>query len=388
MIYQKNIAIIIGTRPEAIKLAPVIRALKKEGIKTTVCIFRQHGKMLDETLRELNVKPDISFSISISDRMLGKGSGLIQKGIAGLQSGLGILRYMKFLKKEKPDMVIVQGDTLTAFLAAFLAFLAKTPVAHVEAGLRTYDKFAPFPEEINRQLIARLADIHFAPTESAKQNLLREGISENHIYVVGNTAIDALFQVAGTEEVVPPSGGPTSERLEVEPRKKIILVTAHRRESFGEGLKEICSALKEIAEKRSDVKIVLPVHPNPNVEKVVREELEGIKNIELCAPLPYTKMVEAMRASYLILTDSGGIQEEAPSLGKPVLVMREKTERQEGVDAGVSKLVGVKKEAIVVGVRELLENKEVYERMSRAQNPYGDGKASERITEKVKVFMI
>jgi len=377
VIYQKNIAIIIGTRPEAIKLAPVIRALKKEGIKTTVCIFRQHGKMLDETLRELNVKPDISFSISISDRMLGKGSGLIQKGIAGLQSGLGILRYMKFLKKEKPDMVIVQGDTLTAFLAAFLAFLTKTPVAHVEAGLRTYDKFAPFPEEINRQLIARLADIHFAPTESAKQNLLREGISENHIYVVGNTAIDTLLQVAGAEEIGPPLRGPISEVFK---NRKTILVTAHRRESFGEGLKEICSALKEIAH-RDDVEIILPVHPNPNVEKVIREELGGIKNIELCAPLPYTKMVEAMKASYLILTDSGGIQEEAPSLGKPVLVMREKTERMEGVDAGVSKLVGVKKEAIVAGVYELLENKEVYERMSRAQNPYGDGKAAERIAE-------
>ncbi|MDP2704145.1 MAG: UDP-N-acetylglucosamine 2-epimerase (non-hydrolyzing) [bacterium] len=376
---MKHICIVIGTRPEAIKLAPVIRALRKEEIKTTVCVFRQHGKMLDETLRALEIKPDTTFPISISDRMLGKGSGLIQKAITGLQSGLGILRYMRFLKNEKPDMVIVQGDTLTAFLAAFLAFLTKTPVAHVEAGLRTYDKFAPFPEEINRQLIARIADIHFAPTESAKQNLLREGIQEKNIYVVGNTAIDTLLSVAKSisSHSDPPAGGEESH----ESGKKTILVTAHRRESFGEGLKEICSALKEIAEKRPDVKIIFLVHPNPNVEKVVRSELRGVQNIELCAPLPYTKMVEAMKASYLILTDSGGIQEEAPSLGKPVLVMREKTERQEGIEAGVSKLVGVKKEVIVAGVLELLENKEVYEKMATGKNPYGDGKASERIVE-------
>ena len=369
---MKHIVIIIGTRPEAIKLAPVIRALKKEGIKTTVCVFRQHGKMLDETLQVFGIKPDVVFPISISDRMLGKGSGLLQKAKAGIGSGIGTLRYMKFLKKEKPDMVMVQGDTLTAFLAAFLAFLTKTPVAHVEAGLRTYDKFAPFPEEINRQLIARLADIHFAPTESAKQNLLKEGIKEETIHVVGNTAIDALLAIANSE---------VQKIIEVEPRykEKIILVTAHRRENFGEGLLEICEALKEIASKYPDVKIIFPVHPNPNVRGTITNALKGIPNIELCEPLSYGKMVEAMKASYLILTDSGGIQEEAPSLGKPVLVMREKTERQEGIDAGVSKLVGVKKEKIVAGVRELLENKEIYETMSRAQNPYGDGKASERI---------
>ncbi len=379
---MKHICIVIGTRPEAIKLAPVISALRKEGMKTSVCVFRQHGAMLGETLKVFGIKPDVVFPISISDRMFGRGAGIFQKGIAGIQSGLGILRYMRFLKKQKPDMVIVQGDTLTAFLAAFLAFLNKIKVAHVEAGLRTHDKWAPFPEEINRQLIARLADIHFAPTESAKQNLLREGIDEKDIHVVGNTAIDALLSVARLE--VQPLNNEVEPREKISTSTKTILVTAHRRESFGEGLKEICEALKEIAKTYPEIKIIFPVHPNPNVREVVKAELKDIKNIELCEPLLYGKMVETMKNAHIILTDSGGIQEEAPSLGKPVLVMREKTERQEGIDAGVSKLVGVKKESVVSGVRELLENKEIYERMSRAGNPYGDGKAGERIAAHLK----
>lgn len=371
---MKNISIIIGTRPEAIKLAPVIKRLKAESnIKTTVCVFRQHGNMLDETLRALGIQPDITFPISISDRVLGKGVGLFKKAAAGLGSGVGILRYMRFLKKEKPDMIVVQGDTLTAFLAAFLAFLMKAPVAHVEAGLRTYNKYSPFPEEIMRQLIARIADVHFAPTERAKQNLLREGIDENNIHVVGNTAIDALLEVSRHS-----SGSWNPEG------KRQILVTAHRRESFGEGLKNICEAVQEIARKHPDVKIIFPVHPNPNVQKLVTDALQGIANIELREPLPYTKMVEVMKNSYLILTDSGGIQEEAPSLGVPVLVMREETERTEGIEAGVSILVGTKKERIVAETERLLNNKDAYSRMSRAQNPYGDGKASERIVEILK----
>ncbi|MAF80321.1 UDP-N-acetylglucosamine 2-epimerase (non-hydrolyzing) [bacterium] len=367
---MKHITLVFGTRPEAIKLAPVIERLRATPeIKTTVCVFRQQGSMLSQTLKALNIKPDLDLKIEISDRtVLGEHIGLLKKGIAGVGSGFGLLKYLKFLKKEKPDLLIVQGDTSTAYLSAWLAFHFKIKIAHVEAGLRTYDKYAPFPEEMNRQLLGRLADIHFAPTEKAKENLLKEGVPEKDVHVVGNTAIDALLKAAENIETA-------------ESQEKMILVTAHRRESFGQGLKDICKALKEIAEGHKDIKIIYPVHANPNVSKPVQELLKDVPNIELTDPVDYKEIVRLMKQSYLILTDSGGIQEEAPSLGKPVLVMREETEREEGVKAGVSKLVGTDKEKIIRETEELLENKEAYEQMARTENPYGDGKASEKIVE-------
>ena len=283
---------------------------------------------------------------------------------------------------------MVQGDTSTAFLAAFLAFHFKIKIAHIEAGLRTYDKYSPFPEEINRQLISRLADLHFAPTERAQNNLLKEGIAKEKIFLTGNTAIDALSMIKRKQE-----GGITGNENKFLKKhgidfrdKKIILITAHRRESFGEGLKNIFSAIKELAEKRKDIAIIYPVHLNPNVYHLARKTLGGISNVYLIEPLEYDEFVFLMGISYLILTDSGGIQEEAPSLGKPVLVMREHTERQEGIEAGTSKLVGTGPETIINETLNLLDNKNAYNAMIKNYNPYGDGKAAQRIIETIRDF--
>ena len=368
---NKRVALVFGTRPEAIKLAPVVRALKKEGATPVVCIFQQHKKMLSQTLEALSLKPDHIFGIELSDRALLGKANIFKKGIAAARSGIGLLRFITFLKKQKPDLVMVQGDTSTAYLAAWIAYHFKIKVAHVEAGLRTGDKYAPFPEEMNRKLLADIADIHFAPTESARKNLLNEGVESKNIHVVGNTAIDALLKV---------SEGITG----IKANKKVILVTAHRRESFGRGLGEICDAIKEIAKKHKDVGIIYPVHANPNVRGTVYEKLEGIENITLMDPVPYNEMVALMKSSYLILTDSGGLQEEAPSLDKPVLVMREETERQEGVEVGTSILVGTKKEKIITETERLLKDKDAYNRMAQKPNPYGDGTASEQIAGIVK----
>jgi UDP-N-acetylglucosamine 2-epimerase (non-hydrolysing) len=372
---QKKVAIIFGTRPEAIKLAPVIARLRGEKeIRTTVCVFRQHKGMLDQTIKTLGIEPDLTLPISLSDRDLFSLRGnIIKKGYNAVGSAIGLLRYVRFLKRERPNLLIVQGDTSTAYLGAFIAAHYKIPIAHVEAGLRTGNKYAPFPEEINRTLIARLADIHFAPTKEAKKNLIKEGVPEEAVHVVGNTAIDTLLAV--------------SKPTEKEKSGKMILVTAHRRESFGRGLQEICTALKEIVSKHKDVKIVYPVHDNPNVQSVVYKNLEGVPNIHLTTPAPYHEMVQLMNNAHFILTDSGGIQEEAPSLGKPVLVMREETERTEGIKAGVSKLVGTKKESILEAVSNLLENEKSYQGMIKDQNPYGDGKASEYIVSRILMFL-
>lgn len=382
---KQKILMVFGTRPEAIKFAPVIKAIKNNpSLKGVICVFRQHDKMLDHVLKAFNIAPDYDLKITISDKALfSKGINIFKKIKNLAISGISFLKFLRILKKEKPDILMVQGDTSTAFLAAFLAFHFKIKIAHIEAGLRTHDKYSPFPEEMNRQLICRLADFHFAPTEQAKNNLLREGIAEEKIFLTGNTAIDALFMVKEKQkENIAEYDNNFSEKYGFDLKnKKIILVTAHRRESFGEGLKNIFSAIKEIARKRSDVEIIYPVHLNPNVYHSAQEMLSGISNIHLIEPLEYDEFVFLMDKSYLILTDSGGIQEEAPSLHKPILVMRNITERQEGIEAGVSKLVGTAPENIINETLLLLDNKVLYDKMASGNNPYGDGKAAERILD-------
>ena len=382
---------VFGTRPEAIKFAPIIKEIKNNSsLKAVVCVFRQHDKMLDYVLKVFDITPDYDFKIMLSDKALfGKGINIFRKIKNLIISGFSFLKFLMILKKEKPDILMIQGDTSTAFLAAFLAFHFKIKIAHIEAGLRTYDKYSPFPEEINRQLISRLADLHFAPTERAKNNLLKEGIAEEKIFLTGNTAIDALFAIKEKQaENIAEYENNFSKKYGFDFKdKKIILITAHRRESFGEGLKNIFSAIKELAEKRKDIIIIYPVHLNPNVCHLARKMLDGISNINLIEPLEYDEFVFLMSISYLILTDSGGIQEEAPSLGKPVLVMREHTERQEGIEAGGSKLVGTNPEIIIKETLNLLDDKNAYNAMAKSRNPYGDGKATPKIIEAIRDFL-
>ena len=383
---SKKILFVFGTRPEAIKLAPVIiEAKKRDDLRVLSCVFRQHKEMLTQVLRTFDIKPDFDLPISINDKeFFAEGLNPVKKLKTLLESGFGFLRFFSILKRERPDVLVVQGDTSTVFLAAFLGYLFKIPIAHVEAGLRTYDKYAPFPEEMSRQLLGRLADIHFAPTESAKKNLLSENVMPEKIHVVGNTEIDSLLWVLDRHkdqrverEIIEDLKENYGLRLDGE--KKILLVTAHRRESFGEGLRNICEALKEIAEKRNDVAIVYPMHPNPNVHGVAHAVLANQKNVFLTPPIAYEPFAYLMNQSYFILTDSGGIQEAAPSLNKPVLVMREKTERGEGVKIGASKLVGADKGKIVSAALELLDNPKVYASMTGKKNPYGDGSAAKKI---------
>ncbi len=385
---KRKVLIVFGTRPEAIKLSPVIRELKETtNLNVLVCVFRQHKEILNQVLETFDIKPDFDLPISISDKaLLSKGTGFLLRAKTLLKSGLGFLRFLLLLKREKPDLLIVQGDTSTVFLAGFLAYLFKISIAHVEAGLRTYDKYSPFPEEMNRQLLGRLADIHFAPTESAKRNLLSENVPPEKIHVVGNTEIDALLWILNRHKS-PRARKKIEEELEknyglrFDNKKKILLVTAHRRESFGKGLENICEALKEIATKRDDVMIVYAVHPNPNVQKTVRAVLSDTKNIFLTPPIAYMPFSFLMGKAHFILTDSGGIQESAPFLNKPVLVMREKTERNEGVKIGTSKLVGTSKKKIVATAFKLLDNQKAYTAMTGKGNPYGDGTASKKIAK-------
>lgn len=380
---MKKILIVFGTRPEAIKFAPIIKEIKQaSSLRGVVCVFRQHGEMLDQVLRVFDIVPDYDLKIMLSDKALfGKGIRIFSKIKNLIISGFSLLKFLRILKKEKPDILMVQGDTSTAFLAAFLAFYFKISIAHVEAGLRTYDKYKPFPEEINRQLISRLADFHFAPTEQAKNNLLKEGIDDKKIFLSGNTAIDALFMARENQKKnIAKHEAEFSRKYGIDLKnKKMILVTAHRRESFGEGLKNIFLAVKEIARRRGDVEIIYPVHLNPNVYHLAREMLGGIPNIHLIDPAGYDDFIFLMDKSYLILTDSGGVQEEAPSLRRPVLVMRDATERQEGVEAGVSKLVGTTTEKITKETFLLLDDKNAYNQMATGHNPYGDGAAAKRI---------
>ncbi|MFN0122472.1 MAG: non-hydrolyzing UDP-N-acetylglucosamine 2-epimerase [Blastocatellia bacterium] len=359
---------VFGTRPEAIKMAPVVKAFRNhpEKFETRVCVTAQHREMLDQVLDLFQIRPDHDLNLMRANQSL-----------AAITASV-ITQLDQVLQQEKPDWILVQGDTTTAMAAALTGFYNRVRVGHIEAGLRTWDKAQPFPEEINRVLAGHLSDLHFAPTEQARQNLLREGINTDHVFVTGNTVIDALLDVADR-----PFSWADSALRDIPRDRKIILVTAHRRENFGAPLQNICEALADIAAQRDDIHIVYPVHLNPNVREVAHRRLGNISNITLLPPLEYLPMAHLLKTSWLVLTDSGGLQEEAPGLGKPVLVMRDVTERPEGVAAGTVKLVGTTRETIVGEVRCLLEDKSTYAQMSQAVNPYGDGHASQRIVDAI-----
>jgi len=354
---KKKIMFVFGTRPEAIKMAPVIQEANKHSdkLKTCIVVTGQHRHMLDQVLKLFKIKPDYDLEIMTANQTL---ADIINRTLVGLE---------KLLIKEKPDLLLVQGDTSTAFAAALLAFYYKVAVGHVEAGLRTFDKWRPFPEEINRKLISAVADLHFAPTKTSRKNLLAEKVDPKTIYLTGNTVIDALLQAAGKKTI--------------KSQQRMILVTMHRRETFGRQQKDMCKALLRLAQDFQDIEIIFPVHLNPKVRKVVHDILGKGRNIKLIEPLDYEPFVQLMKKAYLIITDSGGVQEEAPSLGVPVLVMREKTERPEAIKAGTVKLVGVEEKDIYNSAKQLLTDKKRYNKMSKAVNPYGDGYAARRIVQ-------
>jgi UDP-N-acetylglucosamine 2-epimerase (non-hydrolysing) len=365
----KNL-IIFGTRPEAIKMAPLVRAFQKnkDQFETRVCVTAQHREMLDQVLDFFEITPNYDLDLMKPNQNL-----------YSLTSDI-ILGLKPILEEFQPDYVYVHGDTTTTMASSIAAFYAGAKVCHVEAGLRTNNKLSPFPEEINRQVTGRIADYHFAPTEQAKQNLLKENVPESTILVTGNTVIDALLEsTSRVENLV----NPEIEKLKaiIDPTKKIILVTGHRRENHGQGFINICQALKEIATTNKDVQIIYPVHLNPNVQQPVYDLLGDIGNIHLIDPLAYPAFVWLMNKSYLIITDSGGVQEEAPSLGKPVLVIRDTTERPEALAAGTVIIVGTDKELIVNECSDLLKNTNRYKQMSTLHNPYGEGKACDKILE-------
>ncbi|MBC1188443.1 non-hydrolyzing UDP-N-acetylglucosamine 2-epimerase [Kluyvera sichuanensis] len=365
---------VFGTRPEAIKMAPLVHALAKDPhFEAKVCVTAQHREMLDQVLSLFSIVPDYDLNI------MSPGQGLTEITCRILQG------LKPVLESFKPDVVLVHGDTTTTAAASLAAFYQRIPVGHVEAGLRTGDLYSPWPEEANRTLTGHLAMYHFAPTENSRQNLLRENLSGKRIFVTGNTVIDALFWVRDRVMNDKALNADLSQRYPfLSQGKKMILVTGHRRESFGQGFEQICHALAEIAANNPDVQIVYPVHLNPNVSEPVNRILGHIDNIMLIEPQEYLPFVWLMNHAWLILTDSGGIQEEAPSLGKPVLVMRETTERPEAIDAGTVRLVGTDSQRIVDEVTRLLRDEEEYQRMSRAHNPYGDGRACERILSALK----
>jgi UDP-N-acetylglucosamine 2-epimerase (non-hydrolysing) len=369
---MRKILLIFGTRPEAIKLCPVIRSLREfpELFDVRVCVTAQHREMLDQVLTAFSIRPDYDLDLMLPRQTLFQSTSRI---LAGLE---------KVLEAERPALAIVQGDTTTTFCGALAAFYLHIPVAHVEAGLRTGDMRQPFPEEMNRVLTSRLTALHFAATEWAAENLRREGVNPGAIHVTGNTGIDAVLYVRNELE----SGNLQGLDWQFDPRKKLIVVTAHRRESFGGGFERICRALAELA-NREDVEIVYPVHPNPNVQDPVQRYLSAHPNVRLIEPLSYVPFVDLMRRAYLLITDSGGIQEEGPSLGKPILVLREKTERPEAVDAGTVKLVGTDAAKIISEATLLIEDRAAYDAMGRVHNPYGDGQASPRIAALINSFL-
>jgi UDP-N-acetylglucosamine 2-epimerase (non-hydrolysing) len=368
---------VFGTRPEAIKMAPVVLALQQaQGIESLVCVTAQHRQMLDQVLNLFVIKPDYDLDLMAPNQDL---FDITAKVLLGLRD---------VLRQARPDVVLVHGDTTTCFAAGLATFYENIKLGHVEAGLRTGNLRAPFPEEANRTLVSRLTDYHFAPTQSSKNNLLAEGVEQEAIVVTGNTVIDALLIVrdkvtAQPEGVWRDHFGESLYTTVVNKQRKMILITGHRRENFGQGFIDLCNAIKELALKHGDWDLVYPVHLNPNVQKPVYEILANLTNVYLIAPLDYEPFVWMMNQSDLILTDSGGIQEEGPSLGKPVLVMRDVTERPEAVDAGTVLLVGTNKEKIVNGVETVLQDKAIYARMSKAHNPYGDGNACALIVKKL-----
>ena len=371
---MKKILAIFGTRPEAIKMAPLINELKKD-FETKVCLTAQHREMLDQVTKLFELTPDYDLDIMKKDQNL-----------FDLTSNL-LINLRGVLEAEMPNLILVHGDTTTTMAASMSAFYLRIPIGHIEAGLRTNQKYSPFPEEINRQLTSKLATYHFAPTESAKRNLMNENIEPNNIFVTGNTVIDALFSVLEKARDI----DYPNELLNKVPslshqknQKKIILVTGHRRENFGLGFRNICSALAKVAKKYPDIELIYPVHLNPNVTNPVKKYLSGIKNIHLVEPLDYLPFLKLLDDSFLVLTDSGGIQEEAPSLGKPVLLMRDATERPEAVKAGTVVIVGTESDSIYTWVDKLISNDDLYDKMSMAHNPYGDGYASKKIVKILK----
>ncbi|MFA6365061.1 MAG: UDP-N-acetylglucosamine 2-epimerase (non-hydrolyzing) [Candidatus Paceibacterota bacterium] len=390
---NKKVLVVFGTRPEAIKLAPVTKELEKmSNLSVLTCVLRQQGKLLNDPIKVFDIKPNFDIDLPFGNHGL-LSSNLFKKAWSALKVCLGVMRFLFILRRNHPDLVVVQGDTSTVFIVAFIAFHFKIPVAHVEAGLRSGDKYSPFPEEINRKLTGSIAELHFASTESAKQNLLKEGISSNTIWVTGNTVLDALRLVMElhreeakqkklcllfNEKYNIPLGDIT---------KRVVLITAHRRESFGEGMQNIMEAIAELARRLPDVIFVYPVHPNPNVKEVVFAKLKNIQNVRLIEPLGYELFTFLMSKSKIVLTDSGGIQEEVSFMGKPTLVMREVTERPEGVSFGGALLVGTDKEKIVKETLHLLENKEAYEAMSKKHTAFGDGYASEQIAKVIQRYL-
>lgn len=360
---------IIGTRPEAIKLVPLVLELESrpDAFRSVVCVTGQHREMLDQVLQAFGIVADHDLNLMAPNQSLGQVT-------ARAASGLD-----QVFESVNPDIAIVQGDTTTAFCGALIGHYHRTTIAHVEAGLRTGNKFSPFPEEMNRRLIGRLADLHFPPTENAKQALLTEGVDPQTIFVTGNTVIDSLFLMR--QRVMQNAPPEASQILELTAGKRIVLVTGHRRESHGQGFENICSAIREIADTNPDVAFVYPVHLNPNVQEPVNRILGGHPRIHLIQPLAYEPFVWLLNESSIVLTDSGGVQEEAPSFGKPVLVMRNTTERPEGVEAGNAKLVGTSRKAIETELSELLTNPQAYSAMADAHNPYGDGTASKQIAD-------
>jgi len=364
----KKVMVVIGTRPEAIKLAPIVLELEKHRahFETEICVTGQHREMLDQMLQVFGLRPQYDLGVMKAGQDL---AGVTAACLTGLD---------RVLQQERPDLVLVQGDTTTTFVTSLAAYYQHIPIGHVEAGLRTGKKYDPFPEEVNRRLATHLSDFHFAPTEAARNNLLLEGVNPENILVTGNTVIDALLL--------------TQARLAEEPSLavdclgstdglRIILVTAHRRESFGPRFRQICEALRALAERRRDVLIVYPVHLNPNVQSPVREILDGVPNVRLLAPLDYVSFVACMQRAFILLTDSGGIQEEGPSLSKPVLVMREVSERPEAIAAGTTSLTGTDPERIIRAVSVLLDDPAHYKQMTSRANPYGDGHAAERVVQ-------
>lgn len=370
-----KVMLVFGTRPEAIKMAPLVKGLQAcPDLQTVVCVTAQHREMLDQVLRLFDIVPEHDLNIMKPGQDLFDITGNILHGLKGV------------FQQEQPDLVLVHGDTTTTLATSLAAYYSRIAVGHVEAGLRTGNKYAPFPEEMNRKLTGALADIHFAPTPASQANLLREGVAADTIHVTGNTVIDALLAVVDKLRSDQALQAEFAQRFGFLDRsKRLVLVTGHRRENFGEGFQNICNALADIAAEHADVQVLYPVHLNPNVRQPVSDILaaRGLANVHLIDPVDYLPFVYLMDRAHIIVTDSGGIQEEAPSLGKPVLVMRDTTERPEAVEAGTVKLVGTSREKIVAEARRLLIDEQAYAAMSRAHNPYGDGKAVERIVQHI-----
>ena len=358
---------IFGTRPEAIKMAPLVKELEcRKEIESIVCVTAQHREMLDQVLETFDIKPNYDLDIMKQGQTL---SDITSRVLTGLEN---------IIKEDKPDIVLVHGDTTTTFAGALAAFYNQVAIGHVEAGLRTYDKYSPFPEEMNRQMVDCMTDMYFAPTKLSKDNLLKQNIDENKIYITGNTAIDAMSKTVDKNY--------KHKELEwIKDDERMILLTAHRRENLGEPMRNIFRAIKRITDEFEDVKVIYPIHKNPKVREIAKEIFGNTNKIKLIEPLEVFDFHNFQNKSYIIMTDSGGIQEEAPSLGKPVLVLRDTTERPEGIDAGTLKLVGTDEETIYKEAKRLLTNKEEYNKMSHASNPYGDGTASKKIVDAIIV---